>query len=116
VLLDEHNFQKTNYTFGTTLAKQMPESIATVAVTAAAEGGSSGFQGLFWIGFVLQYLGSDAIETMSLMMRTMQILLHMPAMSLYLPSNVMVMYSSMMPIVCWDMLDGLVSIDMLGFQ
>jgi hypothetical protein len=94
----------------------MPHTAAAVAVTTVTDGGSSSFQGMFWIGFVLQYLGSDAIETMSLMIRTMQIVLHMPAMSLKVPANVMMMYSGMMPIVCWDMLDGMVSIEMLGFK
>jgi hypothetical protein len=93
----------------------MPQTTAAIAVTAVSDGGSSSFKGMFWIGFVMQYLGSDAIETMSLMIRTMQIVLHMPAMSLKVPANVMTMYSGMMPIVCWDMLDGMVSIEMLGF-
>lgn len=71
---------------------------------------------MFWVGLFMQYTGSDALEIMSLMIRTMQIVMHMPAMSLKVPPNVMTMYSGMMPIVNWDMLDGMVTIDMLGFQ
>ena len=50
------------------------------------------------------------------MICTMQIVLHMLEMSLKVPANVMTMYSGMMPIVCSDMLDSMVSIEMLGFK
>ena len=92
----------------------MPDNAATQAVNELSSSGSSSIQALFWIGAGMQAMGSSALRIMSLMVRTMQIALHMPAMALYVPSNVMMFFYGLLPIVCWDMLDGFISWETLG--
>lgn len=52
----------------------------------------------------MQYLGSDALDYMSLMVKTFQFIFHMPMLSLWVPPNVMMLYNAVLPIVCWDLL------------
>lgn len=57
----------------------------------------------------MQYLGSEALTIMSLMVRTMQFILHLPMLQIMMPANVLMLYQGLLPVVCWDMLDGIVN-------
>jgi hypothetical protein len=50
------------------------------------------------------------------MVRTMQFTIHIPLMQLILPPNVMMLYRNILPVVCWDLLDGWVTLEDLGFS
>ena len=51
-------------------------------------------------------LGSQALLYLSLMIRTFQIIFHLPMLQLPVPANVMMLFSAIIPIVGWDMLEG----------
>ena len=56
-------------------------------------------------------LGSSALVYLTLMIRTFQIVFHLPMLQLMVPANVMIMFNSIIPIVAWDMLDGVIDWD-----
>lgn len=87
------------------LKKQMYPGLATAVVTKSSESANGGFQVLFWVGLVMQFLGSDALNIMGLMVRTYQFILHLPMFQMNMPGNVIMLYENVLPIVCWDMLD-----------
>ena len=87
------------------LPKLMQPSFATTAVAVVSESLTGGFTGMFWIGIVLQFLGSEALTIMMLMVRTYQFILHLPIFQFNMTANVIGMYRTILPIVCWDMMD-----------
>ena len=94
----------------------MPINAATESLETIGEGGMQAFKVLFGVGFLLQWAGSDALEIMSLMLRSIQFVLHIPILQMYLPANVMMFYSAMLPVVCWDMLEGWFDFSMVGYR
>jgi hypothetical protein len=111
MLFEGKNFRDAEYEVDRTLAKQMQDSAAAEGLSAASDGAGPSLQFLFWVGFGMQYLGSDALRIMSLMMRQMQLIMHIPAMQVLMPPNVMIMFTALLPIVQWDMLDGMITLD-----
>lgn len=82
----------------------MAVSPATEALEETAENGSLTLQILFFVGLAVQFIGADALDQMSFMVRTYQFLLHLPMLQVMFPPNVMMLYKAMLPIVCWDVL------------
>ena len=84
----------------------MEDTVATQALSVGSETIKITTQVVFWIGLAFQIFGETALMMLRLMIRTYQILLHLPMMQLLVPANVMMLFSSILPIVCWDMLEG----------
>jgi hypothetical protein len=51
-------------------------------------------------------MGDKALRVMQLMIRQYQFILHIPMLQLVMPANVMMLYGSVIPVACWDMLEG----------
>jgi hypothetical protein len=88
------------------LKKQFAPTIAAAALESASEGSVVVFQALFFSGLVLQLLGDEALRVMQLMIRQYQFILHLPMLQLIMPANIMMLYGGVIPVACWDMLEG----------
>ena len=51
-------------------------------------------------------MGDKALRVMQLMIRQYQFILHIPMLQLVMPANVMMLYGGVIPVACWDMLEG----------
>ena len=80
----------------------MPKTIYTEALEDASDTCFIAMVILFFIGFAMTWTGSLATEHMSLMIKTLQLIFHLPIFELLMPPNVMMLYSRIIPILGWD--------------
>ena len=80
----------------------MPKTIYTEALDDASEYVSISFVILFFTGLAMTWTGSLSTGHMSLMVKTLQLIFHLPLFKLLIPPNVMILFSRVIPILCWD--------------
>ena len=65
----------------------------------------------FVVGLILHSLGENALSVMILMIRTYQFIFHLPLLTAIMPPNIMMLYKVVIPIFCFDLLEGTVEWD-----
>ena len=80
----------------------MAKTVYTEALEYASDNITKTFIILFFFGFAMTWTGSLATEHMSLMVKSLQFIFHLPLFKLFVPANVMMLYSRIIPILGWD--------------
>ena len=85
----------------------MPLSEAAESMATTADLNDTAMRAMFWIGFIVQYLfGALALWYMSINLRSLQFVMHLPLLQLKMPPVVMLLINALLPIVSWDVMDG----------
>jgi hypothetical protein len=89
----------------------MPNTVLSQSVETMTE--STGLS-LIWIlviSLILNYLLPGGMKYMIFLIRTLQMILHMPMMMIIFPANVSILMSNLFPIVMFDVLELTESFD-----
>jgi TRAP-type C4-dicarboxylate transport system permease small subunit len=89
----------------------MPDTRATQTFQSASESANSSFKYLFLISLILNIVFSGGFKYMLYLIRSLQMVLHLPMMWVVVPGNVSMLMSIIFPIVMFDILENDQGID-----
>lgn len=93
--------------------KQLPDNAATKNLKSSAVATESTMKALLIGTFIMNFILSGAMIYMIAMIRTLQLILHLPLMKILFPVNINMLFSIMIPIVMFDIIDSSWSTELL---
>ena len=90
-----------------TIPKQLDNSAAAQRFSEGARAVKGGLKFLFFAGALLSLIGNWSFWLFLSLIRTYQLVMHLPMMRVTFPPNVMLFFEMMMPIAQFDVLEGI---------
>jgi len=88
------------------IKKQNPDNSLVNNMKASAEASQDMMKGILIGTFAMNVVMTGAMTYMTGMIRSLQLILHLPIFSVVIPGNVAMMFSLMVPVVMYDILDS----------
>ena len=91
----------------------MPNNLFTQGYSASSGGLNDMMKGMTFFSIILYLMtiNGQSMNYMVLLVRSLQIIMHLPMLQIILPANVMTLFSVMIPTVSFDILESLVNWD-----
>jgi hypothetical protein len=97
-----------NYTtLSLPIKKQLIDESLSYSLISASENSKVTLKSSFIGTFILNIVLQGAMHFILSMIRSLQLIIHLPIMSMVIPSNVMTMFNILIPIVMFDVLEDL---------
>ena len=91
----------------------MPNNLFNQGYSASSGGLNDMMKGMTFFSIILYLMtiNGQSMNYMVLLVRSLQIIMHLPMLQIILPANVMTLFSVMIPTVSFDILESLVNWD-----